>query len=126
VQEGGFLSHNIFVQAGAELGVTGLILFSSLILASLLLTRKVRLRATRRLETRHYEHLANGLDGALLGFVVSGFFVTVLYYPYFWVNLSFTVALYNVVRSNPEMKRGRAFARFSTTALSHGTQRAVH
>jgi hypothetical protein len=29
--------------------------------------------------------------------MVTGFFVTVLFYPYFWVNLAMTVALNNVV-----------------------------
>jgi len=26
-------------------------------------------------------------------FLVNGYFVTVLYYPFFWINLAFTVAL---------------------------------
>jgi hypothetical protein len=42
--------------------------------------------------------MAHGLDGAMIGFVVSGFFVTVLYYPYFWINLAMTVALNNAAQ----------------------------
>jgi len=38
-------------------------------------------------------YMAYGFDASLVGYLVSGFFVTVLYYPYFWVNLAFTVAL---------------------------------
>jgi hypothetical protein len=33
--------------------------------------------------------------------MVSGFFVTVLYYPYFWINLAMTVALSTVARQLP-------------------------
>jgi hypothetical protein len=39
--------------------------------------------------------MAHGLDAALIGFLASGFFVTVLFYPFFWINLAMTVALYN-------------------------------
>jgi hypothetical protein len=37
--------------------------------------------------------MAHGLDGAMIGYLVNGFFVTVLYYPFFWVNLALAVAL---------------------------------
>ena len=42
--------------------------------------------------------MAHGLDAALIGYLVSGFFVTVLYYPYFWINLAMTVALHNAAK----------------------------
>jgi len=44
-------------------------------------------------------YMAHGLDGALVGYLVSGFFVTVLYYPYFWINLSMTVALHGAAKN---------------------------
>jgi len=40
--------------------------------------------------------MAYGLDAGLIGYLVAGFFVTVLYYPFFWVQLAMTVALYSV------------------------------
>jgi hypothetical protein len=42
--------------------------------------------------------MAHGFDGALIGYLVGGYFVTVLYYPFFWINLAMTVMLYNVTR----------------------------
>jgi hypothetical protein len=39
--------------------------------------------------------MAKAFDGALIGFLVGGYFVTVLYYPFFWINLAMTVALHN-------------------------------
>ena len=39
--------------------------------------------------------MSHGLDAALIGYLACGFFVTVLYYPFFWINLAMTVALHN-------------------------------
>ena len=91
------LSHNIFVQAGSELGFVGLIAFALLILATFQLNRRTR-RMVRG-QDRFLHAMAYGLDGALVGYLTSGFFVTVLYYPYFWINLAMTVSL-NVVARN--------------------------
>src|SRR5690606_41658911 len=54
--------------------------------------------------------LAFGLDAALVGYLVAGFFVTVLYYPFFWMNLSMTAAAHCVTR------RAAARARASGSA----------
>lgn len=91
----GPLSHNIFIEAWSELGYTGLLAFLGLIGA----TFAVNLRTRRLLRnvptsTSFMKHMAYGLDGALVGYLVSGFFVTVLYYPYFWVNLALATALH--------------------------------
>jgi hypothetical protein len=56
-------------------------------------------------------HLAIGFDGALIGYMVSGFFVTVLYYPYFWINLAMTVALNTVAKRLPDVARTRSRTR---------------
>ena len=96
------LSHNIFVQAAAELGYTGLAAFLLLIGCTFVINSRSRALAIRAGPQGHLTYcLANGFDGALIGFLVSGFFVTVLYYPYFWINLSMTVALYTVARQLP-------------------------
>jgi hypothetical protein len=57
------------------------------------------------------ENLAWGFDGGLIGFAVSGFFITVLYYPYLWVNLAMTTALHlSVARA---VRAAKASARAS-------------
>lgn len=90
----GPLSHNIFIQAGAELGYSGLLAFLALIVGTFVVNARTRktLRKIPR-DTVFLRHMAYGLDGALIGFLASGFFVTVLYYPFFWINLAMTVAL---------------------------------
>jgi hypothetical protein len=49
--------------------------------------------------------MAYGLDGALVSYLIAGFFVTVLYYPFFWVNLTFSSALLLTVRRRAETSR---------------------
>jgi O-antigen ligase len=95
----GLLAHNIFIQAGAELGVTGLLAFVALIVWTFVLNRDTRRVAGLIPERGRFAYyMAHGLDGAMVGFLVSGFFVTVLYYPYFWINLAMTVALNRATR----------------------------
>lgn len=90
------LPHNIFIEAGAELGYTGLAAFVALIILTLVINHRTR-RLTRHLAggNRFLFEMAHGLDAALIGFLASGFFVTVLYYPFFWINFAMTVALNN-------------------------------
>lgn len=92
---GTLLPHNIFIEAGAELGSLGLFALFGLIVLTFVVNRRTR-RLGRRLgeRGRFLELSAFGLDGALVGYIGSGFFVTVLYYPYLWINLAMTAALY--------------------------------
>lgn len=102
------LSHNIFIEAGAELGYTGLILFILLIAATLHLNRQTRkLARGPPLEDRFLYFMAHGLDGALVAFVAAGYFVTILYYPYFWINLAMTVSLNVATRAKLRSRQMR-------------------
>lgn len=96
------LPHNIFIEAGSELGYSGLCVYLLMILYTFVNNRRTRKLAPVA-ENKFIYYTAHGLDAALIGFLVSGFFVTVLYYPYFWINMSFTVALNNIAnRQNAE------------------------
>jgi O-antigen ligase len=95
----GELPHNIFVEAGSELGYTGLLTFVALILATFVVNRRTRKLARGVPEWGTFlRSAAFGLDAALVGFMATGFFVTVLYYPFFWVNLAFTAATFETTR----------------------------
>ena len=88
------LPHNIFIEAGAELGYTGLAGFVALIGCTFLINRRTRQLAKHRADGGRFIYfMAHGLDGALVGFIASGFFVTVLYYPFFWINFAMTMGL---------------------------------
>jgi putative inorganic carbon (hco3(-)) transporter len=92
----GELCHNIFIQAGAELGFSGLLALVGVVLACFYMTMHAR-RQARGGQRPDLAIITIGLDGALLGFLVSGFFVTVLYYPYLWIHLGFCASLYGIV-----------------------------
>lgn len=89
------LPHNFFVEAWSEMGYLGLGALLFLIAGSFFLNSRTRALA-RKLGDQGYlaEQLGWGFDGALIGYMVSGFFVTVLYYPFLWVNLGMTAALH--------------------------------
>lgn len=96
--KGTLLVHNIFVQCGSELGYSGLIVFLFMIFACFINTRRVR-----KLNIDHDDQflaiMSYGFDAALLGFLGSGFFVTVLYYPYFWIHCALTTCLCTVAHN---------------------------
>jgi len=95
----GQVSHNIFVQCASELGLAGLCVLLTIIIASFVVNRRTRGLAAQLPDGVFLDQMARGLDAAFVGFIVSGSFVTVLYYPYLWVNLAMTAALYKAARA---------------------------
>ncbi len=89
--------HNIFIQATAELGITGLIVFLLLVLYAFVNNARTRAMATA-MQHRFFFILSYGLDAGLIGFLVAGSFVTVLFYPYFWIQITMIVMLNNITR----------------------------
>ena len=95
----GQVPHNIFIQASSEIGYPGLLLFVGMIVVTWVSNAQTR-RVVRRakLEGKFISLMAHALDAALIGYLISGFFVTVLFYPYFWFNLAMTSALFRVAQ----------------------------
>ena len=92
--------HNIFIQCATDLGYTGFGVLLMLIFFTFYNNYKVRKIVKQSpTDNKFLFFMAHGLDGALVGYMVSGFFVTVLYYPYFWINLAMTVSLHEAARN---------------------------
>lgn len=73
-------AHNSFVQIGAELGVGGLLLFCAMLanaLRQLWRIARLRPRGDLRLQTR--VSLAQALIASMVGFVLTGFFLSMAY-----------------------------------------------
>ncbi|MEO0438438.1 MAG: O-antigen ligase family protein [Pseudomonadota bacterium] len=106
------LAHNIFVQVGADLGFIGLACYMVLILFGFSLPRRAikRLRALDQYDDWRIP-VAKGLMVSFLGFLVSGQFVSIVYYPYMWIHLGLCFALWNSTR-RPQInvERGRQAA----------------
>jgi O-antigen ligase len=94
----GELPHNYFMEAFAELGYSGAIALS-LIIAAFFFTNARTRRITKPTSSRPDRllfSLALGFDGGMIGFLGSGAFVSVLWYPFIWMNVALCLALYRI------------------------------
>ncbi len=79
-------------------GSRGLFLYRMIIYRNIRSTRDVeKLCQKHSLQHEIYIPLAKGLRLATWGFVIAGQFVSVVYYPFLWINLAFAVCLHNIV-----------------------------
>jgi len=91
------LPHNIFIQVGTDAGLLGLGVFLALIIRNAQICRKFRSLPDDASPAESLDAaIASGLLVALWGFVIAGQFVTITYYPFFWINIAMSVALLNV------------------------------
>lgn len=112
-------AHSIYFTVIPELGAIGTILFFSLLYYSLR-GMKVILKAEKthpdlgiqsetekdaREKLKKLKHMVLGVQGAFIGYLVSGIFLSVLYYPHFWLFVAFSLAIANV---------GKRYAQYQT------------
>lgn len=103
-------AHSVYFTLLPELGAIGTILFFTLLGYSLkgmkviLKAEKMHRVSTGQSDTqedtgeklRKLKHVILGVQGALVAYFVTGIFLSVLYYPHFWVFMGFSVAIANV------------------------------
>lgn len=114
----GELPHNYLIEAVSELGFTGLFVFVGMTGAFFWQNGRTRKRVSADSGTpdRVLWAMTYGLDGAMIGFLASGFFVTVLYYPFYWMNMSLAMALTRVASvrmAGPQYSRPPASSHFA-------------
>lgn len=96
---GATVVHNIFLQAASELGLGGL----AVVVAVLVLIFR-RNRETRKicreanLSEPWLPNFSLALDCSLIGFIVHGFFLTVLYYPHLYIIAAIAIALHAIAK----------------------------
>jgi len=97
------VAHNSFIQAGAELGVPGLIFFLGVLLSAV-----IALRSVRQIPggPRGPPQLAQSLTAALLGFMVGSFFLTLTYSDMVFSLAGLAAALWKTTRvARPRVPR---------------------
>lgn len=102
------LPHNIFIQIGTDSGYIGLSLFLALIISA----RKKMSSTFKKLKVSEcsFYRLPLGFNLSLIGFLIAGQFVTVGYYPFFWIHLALVVSFYNIVSKNdPKIRKFNGF-----------------
>lgn len=103
-----WVPHSIYVQSLSETGLAGTVP----LVALWLLFFRLNARTRRRLQTlglanrSNFEYrLSIGLDFALVGYLVSGAFIAVIYYPHLWFLLGLSVALHTAcLRKQPAVE----------------------
>lgn len=98
------LPHNIFIQVGTDTGITGLLIFFTLIIIALRKAQRFRGKGCESNQKR----ISSCANHSLIGFVVAGQFVTVTYYPFFWIHLALLVALSNSFRTAKNLRQGQS------------------
>ena len=86
------LPHNILIQVGTDLGLLGLTVYVFMLVMPFLLQSKMKNVKSI------ISVIVLGVNVGLVGFIVAGQFVTVAYYPFFWVGSGIVVAGLNLVR----------------------------
>lgn len=101
---GGFkwsAAHNSFLEIGVELGVIALALFVAMLAAAFRVLRRIRRsRPLTILRAQREAALASSLSASLVGFIVSGFFLSVQYYSYIYMILGLVIGLAKIDRYN--------------------------
>jgi len=93
------VQHNVYIQAASELGYPGLILFIAMMFHGFRNQIKSRAILYEKKNTDPFLYgLSHGIDLCLFGFAANGMFITVLYYPFFWMLLVLSTSLHDVVR----------------------------
>ena len=105
---GGRAAHSLYFTLLPELGLVGTFLFFFIIFKTLKETKYFILRInsfdqnnssvfddTVKNDLKTIKFTLNGLIGALIGYLMSGIFLSVLYYPHFWLIISFFVCIFN-------------------------------
>lgn len=104
---GGREAHSAWVTLISELGLVGIVIVGGMLLQCYKDLKLVRRRFAPVKSSQKYgqtvqggedmrAYLARAMEGSLIGFIVSGVFISILWYPSLWIMLAFVVALRNI------------------------------
>lgn len=111
-------AHSAWVTLVSELGLVGIIIVGGLLFQCYRDLKFVRMRFAP-VETRQKHgqimkagedirvYLARAMEGSFIGFIVSGVFISILWYPSLWILISMAVALRNISEPEPGPMEGQ-------------------
>jgi len=88
-------AHNTFVEAVSELGVPAFLILILMIFFMFIQNSRSRAYAKQN-NNKFILYISHGLDGGVVGYVISAIFISTLFYPFIWFQLAMTVALHEV------------------------------
>ena len=100
-------AHSAWVTLISELGLVGIVIIGAMLLQCYKDLKLVRTRfAPAESRQKHGAiiragedvrvYLARAMEGSLIGFIVSGVFISILWYPSLWIMIAFVTALRNI------------------------------
>lgn len=92
-------AHNIFFQVLAEHGVTGLVLYVALVAVALGDLRRVIRRTKSHPELRWLHHYGLMLEGSIVAYVVTGFFLSLSYFDLYFHFIAIAIILQQLLRT---------------------------
>jgi hypothetical protein len=106
-------AHSAWVTLISELGLAGIIIVGGMLFQCYRDLKWIRRRfAPAKSRQKHGQtvqagedmraYLARAMEGSLIGFIVSGVFVSTLWYPVMWTLIAFVVALRNISETQSE------------------------
>ena len=116
---GGRQAHSAWVTLISELGLAGIVIIGGMLLQCYKDLKFVRARvAPPDSRQRHAQevrsgedvraYLARAMEGSLIGFIVSGVFISTLWYPSLWIMMALVVALRNISETQSGEERPAA------------------
>jgi putative inorganic carbon (HCO3(-)) transporter len=108
--------HNTVLQAFVELGYSGGTVFLLMVLASFLMNSKTsrEMASVGGAEGRAVAAIATGVNLGLLGTFIAALFMSVLYYPVFWLAFALTSALRHISQRKMAERRTSVRSRNET------------
>ncbi|MEO7859681.1 MAG: O-antigen ligase family protein [Nitrospirales bacterium] len=115
---GGRQAHSAWVTLISELGLAGIVIIGGMLLQCYKDLRFVRRRFTPASRQKGIQtvlpgedvraYLARAMEGSLIGFIVSGVFISTLWYPSLWIMVALVVALRNISETQSGEERPAA------------------
>lgn len=97
-------AHSLYFTLLPELGMVGTFIYALMIFCLVRDARHVQRSALKRQGTSAgglpYENMAMAIEASLIGYLVSGAFISVLYYPNSWVLMGFALSLRKISDRN--------------------------
>lgn len=112
------VAHSVPVTIAAETGSLGLIFFS-LVVIMVFVTNGRSARMFRGTDPPFWRYFALSLNYGLIGFLVTGIFVSTAFYPFLWFQAGLSAALYRVASLGLERQEGKYGLRSHSSRRAH-------
>lgn len=98
------VTHNAYTQVAAEMGLAAMVIYVLFIITPLKRLREIERETFASRRGSKFYYLAVGLQGSLIGYMVSSFFGAVAYQYYIYYLVGYAVCLRRIYAASPDAK----------------------